>query len=202
MNIEEIDALQAEADRLQQQAKLILPQLAEARRRYAVTKTDSDRTRFESIRDESSALRAKLGAIVDVMIAATGLPPQLFQIIDRLDAEADYSQIPRRNLTQDQIATTADLDSLLPQALDALRHLLPSGWVEEESPELSRLDHLSKPESILSLTKALRPTVNFPRYIGSGKRSMLAMTICPGILLTTILRVQPLSHRWSNLARN
>jgi hypothetical protein len=161
MNVEEIDALQAEADRLQQQAKLILPQLAEARRRYAVTKTDSDRTRFESIQDESSALRAKLGAIVDVMIAATGLPPELFQIVDELDAKADYSQIPRRNLRQDHIATTADLDSHLPQALDALRHLLPSGWVEEESPEVSRLD-LSKPENILSLTKGLRPDSELP----------------------------------------
>jgi hypothetical protein len=72
------------------------------------------------------------------------------------------SHLPRRNLTQEQIATTADLDSHLPQALDAIRRLLPSGWVEEESPELSRLDHLAKPESILSLTKGLRPESELP----------------------------------------
>jgi hypothetical protein len=102
-----------------------------------------------------------LGEIADAMISAAGLPPELFQIIDELDAQVDYSRLPRRNLTHDQIATTGDLDSLLPQALDALRHLLPSGWVEEESPELSRLD-LAKPESILSLTKGLRPVSELP----------------------------------------
>jgi hypothetical protein len=77
MNAEELDALLAEANRLQQQAKLLLPQLAVARRRYAVTKTDTDRSRFKSIRDEAAALSAHLGEIADAMIAATGLPPEL-----------------------------------------------------------------------------------------------------------------------------
>jgi hypothetical protein len=134
--VEEIDTLQAQADRLQEQVKLLLPRLAEARRRYAVRKTATDRTRFESIREEASMLEAKLGAIVDAMIAATGLPSELFQAIDELGAETDLNRLPRRNLTKDRIAATADLDSLLPEALDAVRRLIPPGWVEEQPAEL------------------------------------------------------------------
>ena len=162
MDPEELDKLLAESNGLQEQVKLLLPRLAEARRRYAVTKTDTDRSRFESIGDEASALSARLGKIADAMIAATGLPSEFFQILDELDANSDYSHLPRRNLTQEQIATTADLDGHLPQALDAIRRLLPSGWVDGESPELARLDHLAKPESILSLTKGLRPDSELP----------------------------------------
>ena len=55
-----------------------------------------------------------------------------------------------------------DLDSLLPKALDAVRRLLPPGWVEEQPPELCRLDNLAKPDSILSLTKGLRPESELP----------------------------------------
>jgi hypothetical protein len=134
MDPEELDKLLAKSNGLQEQVKLLLPRLAEARRRYAVTKTDTDRSRFESIGDEASALSARLGKIADAMIAATGLPSEFFQILDELDANSDYSHLPRRNLTQEQIATTADLDGHLPQALDAIRRLLPSGWVDGESP--------------------------------------------------------------------
>ena len=159
--MEEIDTLQAQADRLQEQVKLLLPRLAEARRRYAVTKTATDRTQFESIREEASMLEAKLDAIVDAMIAATGVSSELFRTIDELDAETDLSHLPRRSLTEDRIASTADLDSLLPKALDAVCRLLPPGWVKEEPAELCRLDNLAQPDSILSLTKGLRPESEF-----------------------------------------
>ncbi|MGH7046807.1 MAG: hypothetical protein ACREE2_10540 [Stellaceae bacterium] len=162
MNAEKADALKAEADRLQQQFRLILPRLAEARRRYVVTKTAADRARFEAIQDETSALSANLDTIVDAMIAAADLPPELLRIIEGLGSEIDPKHLPRRNLTEDQIATTGDLDADLPEALELVQRLLPPGWVEEEPADLCRLDHLAKPESILSLTKSLRRESELP----------------------------------------
>ena len=160
ISVEEIDALQAQANRLHEQVKLLLPRLVEARGRYAITRSATDRTQFESIREEASMLKAKLGSIIDAMIEATGLPPELLQTIDELDAKPDLNSLPRRNLTEDRIASTADLDSLLPKALDAVRRLLPPGWVEEQPAELCRLDSLAKPDSILSLTTGLRPEIS------------------------------------------
>ena len=169
--MEEIDTLHAQADRLQEQVKLLLPRLAEARRRYAVTKTATDRTQFESIREEASMLEAKLDAIVDAMIAATGLSSELFRTIDELDAETDLSHLPRRSLTEDRIASTADLDSLLPKPWTRfVGFYLLAGSRKSQRNSVVWIISPNPTASFFSLRVCDR-RVNFPRCIASGKRS-------------------------------
>jgi hypothetical protein len=64
--------------------------------------------------------------------------------------------LPRQNLTVDQVESTADIDALLPDALDRIESLLPNGWLDEEPREASRMAALLEPEAFLSLTKGSR----------------------------------------------
>ena len=155
MDEEQIAALKSDADGLTGEVDALLRRLAEARRRYAATMTDDDWSRLDTVQMETAALHARFGDIVDAMGTITGLPPELLEKIGELEPGPGQHHLPRRNLTREEIASTADLDEHLPGALDAIQRLLPAGWLEAEPREQCRLDALARPDSFLSVTKCL-----------------------------------------------
>ena len=156
IDTERVAALRSKADGLTGEVDALLRRLAEARRRYAATMSDDDWSRLDAVQAETSALHARFIEIVDATGTATDLPPELMEKIGELEPGPGQNHLPRRNLTQEQIASTADIDEQLPAALDSIRRLLPPCWIEAEPREQCRLDTLARPNSFLSLTKSLR----------------------------------------------
>jgi len=135
----------------------VIPRLAEARRIYAKSRSDEDWDVLNRIQREASEKHeATLLALRNVE-EATGLPEEFFEELAKPEVRSDpVDRTPRSLLTDEKIASTADIDDALPQALDALLKRLPLGWLDEEPAELFRLPigELDRPVSIV---KGVRP---------------------------------------------
>lgn len=140
----------------------MVPQLAEARRKYAHSRSEEDRSALDAVQEEASA---KLAAFDDILAraqAASGLPPELFEHIAEPDLRGDRTDRRlRAKLTADEVEPTACLDDNLASALDTLSKRLPAGWLEQEPASLFRL-----PDAVVdrpfSIVKGFRPESERP----------------------------------------
>jgi len=157
-------ALITETDRREDEVKRLLPTLVEARRRYFASKrTDADRLQLDAVEAEVSAAHERFSDAVKALEDASGIRPEILdQLSSKPEAKQGPDRVPRANLRQELIASTADIDDLLPNALEVVRRLLPSAWADAEPRQPSRLDALTCPGSFLSLTKGLRPESESP----------------------------------------
>jgi hypothetical protein len=153
---------EGEEDRLLTETEALLPRLAEARRRYAMTMSDADWSRLVVVQNEAAAFQANFYEAVGAAGTGIGLPSDVLAKIGELGSAPDGHHLPRRNLTQERTAITGQVDEQLPRVLSGIQRLLPAGWIEADPQELCRLDALSRPKNFLSLTKGLRQESEAP----------------------------------------
>jgi len=89
--------------------------------------------------------------------AASGLPTELFDaVLDEERQPSGQAQMSRDNLRAELVGTTFNLDDALPQAIEHVESLLPSGWLNEQPRSATRIDDLLQPDAFLSLTRGVR----------------------------------------------
>src|SRR5216683_6104033 len=118
---ERLAPLMAEADRIGNELKRLLPELAAARRNYFRSKTDENEKKLDDVQALASELHAQHGKIVEQMQEASGLPDELFAEIEKAELlEGAESRIARDELTADKVESTALVEDHLPAALDQI----------------------------------------------------------------------------------
>ncbi|MBB4263746.1 hypothetical protein [Bradyrhizobium sp. CIR3A] len=149
--IHRIEAIKTKMDPL-------LPKLAAARSAFLTSQTNQNKIVHDALQAEVEALHEESSRLIAELPRASGLPPEAFEEHDPKDDESSGSQnrLERQNLTVDQVETTADIDELLPHALQRIESLLPSSWLDQQPREAARIGSLLDPEAILSLTKNTR----------------------------------------------
>ena len=162
MDIEKLKVLGSAAEETKRNLAPLLSKLAEARRRFATTRTDTDKRHLDIVQAEVRVLSNRFDSIVAEMEAATGLSEEELTALEADKTPHGADQIPRGNLRRETVPTTSNIDEQLPEALDAIYRLLPSRWLDGEDRESCRLSELGEPERFLSLTKSLRRESEFP----------------------------------------
>lgn len=163
MDVEKLAALKKKADQLRAELRPLLPRIAEARRRYATSKTDENRSQLDEVEKRASTLLEQSDEVIKAMEAASGLPTEVLSELAKPQSGDRRDRLPRRSLTVDKVQTTGDIDELLPAALDAIQEKLPKGWIDAEPRELAGLASMTNVEEFLSLTKGLRQQSEFPK---------------------------------------
>ena len=153
--------LKAETDAAEAALRSHLGVLDAARRQFARSKNDENRTVVEAAQAEADVLHNAFAAALERLRGYLGITEE-----DLAEVEAGRTsgmdQLPRAALTADLVEVTADLDATLPQALEAIEALLPSEWLGEEPPNAARLNDLRSSDGVLSITKGLRPESEDP----------------------------------------
>ncbi len=121
MDEAQVHELIATADRLAAEVRSLLPALAEARRRYFQTRDDADLAHLEAVQDEASALQAEFSATIEQM--GELVPPEWPENRNPARAGDPEDRLSPGMLTADQIHTTANVDDIVPDALDAHRRV-------------------------------------------------------------------------------
>ncbi len=161
----EFEDLIARINQIHKQLQPLLPKLAVARHDYMVSQTAENKEALDQIESEALALHKESERLINELPHASGLPPDAFNKADTDEAERHprRDQMLRENLTADRVKSTADIDALLPQALDRIDSLLPEGWLDEEPEAATRIGALMRPDAFLSLTKGLRLESEYSR---------------------------------------
>ena len=142
--------LTSEAEQLESEVKLLLPEVADARRRYAVSESEDDRVRMVAVEKKLQDVHARLGELVKEMESVSGLSPEVLEAIDKPQLDEGENRVPRGTLTADKIKTTSEIDEILPVALEAIERLLPVDWLKAVPEPSCRLDALAEPGNFLS----------------------------------------------------
>ena len=153
----EFEDLTYRIDAIGAKLKPLLSKLAAARNAYYTNPTAQNEIVLRAIDAEARALHDESSRLIEQLPAASGLPPEIFEERDEnSDARQRKNQLPCESLTVDQVESTADINALLPEALERIESLLPSGWSDDQPMEAARIGSLLDPESFLSLTKSTR----------------------------------------------
>lgn len=154
--------LKEELDTSLDRLRAYLGVLDASRRRYARSRSVEDRTAMDVAQAEADRLQNTFAEALQALRDHMGITEEdLAELEDPRDTA--MGQLPRAALTADEIDPTADLDAMLPSALEAIESLLPARWVEAEAPDSARLDELFGPDGMLSITKGLRPESEAPK---------------------------------------
>lgn len=162
IDLSEALAFLPELEAAQAAVEEMVSHLAEARRAYATSRSDTDRCRLDQVQEEA---RARMMALEDLLARAqaeSGLPSEIFAEMERPDLRGDRTDRRyRATLTADQVEPTACVDDNLVQALEAMVARLPAGWLEQEPADLFRLPDtlVNRPFSIV---KGFRPESELP----------------------------------------
>ena len=160
--LEVADRLKGEVDKALARLQAHLSVLDAARRRCARSRSFEDQADMHAAQAEAERLQDAFEGALQTLRDQLGITAE---DLEELEAERDtgMGQLPRAALTADEIDPSADLDSMLPSALETVESLLPAGWIDMEAPESARLDELFSPEGMLSITKGLRPESEIPK---------------------------------------
>ncbi|TBZ21004.1 hypothetical protein [Rhizobium leguminosarum] len=137
----------------------VLLRLAEARRAHLKEPTVASRATLDTAQEQATELHIEYSRLVALLPAATGLPPEELELLveeSRSDRTGE-NRLLRETLTTDEIVPTAEIDDYLADALERVKSILPSGWLEEQPEEVARIDALAGQDAYLSLTKGVRP---------------------------------------------
>ncbi|MEH3123037.1 MAG: hypothetical protein PGN16_13850 [Sphingomonas phyllosphaerae] len=161
----------------------IIPSLADVRRRYASSWSDTDKAEHDRVQAEADRRFAAFQETLKRIEEATGLPPEFFEELAETELPGDRTDRRARSmLTVEEVEPTGCIDDHLPSALDALVRRLPPGWLEEESPDLFRLPAAAVDRPV-SIVKGFRPESERPgghrlRQMVQVARDFLAGNSC------------------------
>ncbi|QEX15431.1 hypothetical protein FRZ44_07150 [Hypericibacter terrae] len=155
--------LAEQAKLLQEEIRLLLPSLAEARRKYSRSKSDVDRIELERIQNFAGELLATNNAVGRELEQASGLSEEILRAIETQNLPGDgENRLLRGDLIEQRVAVTGIVETHLAEAIDAVTRLVPSGWLQHDSEISHRIDRLIDGSDCLSLVKGLRSDSEFP----------------------------------------
>jgi hypothetical protein len=160
-NVQAVFRLKEELDVAEASVRALIKVLDAARRRYARTRSDEDRAAMDAAQAEAERLHNAYAQLVQRLQKRSCITAEELAK-NEADRASGMDQLPRSALTADKIKSTADLDALLPRALEAIERLLPAEWIDEEAPNFARLDEVFCSDGVLSITKGLRPESEKP----------------------------------------
>jgi hypothetical protein len=139
----------------------IIPALHDARRKYAKFRSVETEKALSEVQDEAERRREAFTQALRRLEAASGIPPEVLDEISKPRRTGDkYNRISRSQLTVQGVQATADIDSLLPNALEALLAKIPGDWLDQEPETMFRpIDLLQG--GPMSIVKGIRPESEF-----------------------------------------
>jgi hypothetical protein len=154
--------LVARARALQEEVKRRLPELAEARRRYARAFREEDRAELDHIEASVGDLSTRFKDVVDEMSKASGIPEEPLEALGEQGwREGAENRLARKDLVVGEVAITSMVETRLGEALQELLRLVPAKWFDTESGRDDAVG-LAQGKSCLSLVKGLRPESELP----------------------------------------
>lgn len=152
----------AEVENLEQGIRALLPRLAEARRNWFRSRSDADARTLEAIEAQAGALHARQKVVSEEMQRLSGIPEEVFEALEDAQVRGNADdRIFRDDLTVDKVESTANIDKVLPTALEGVLRLVDPKWLRAERSEQHRLSEITA-EQPLSLVKGLRRQSEFP----------------------------------------
>jgi len=134
------EELLAESKSFGREFDALLPALAAARRTYMRAGSEADRIEMERLESLGADLALRHGPLYDRLKAASGLPVEVLEAIDRPQVQLDSkSRMRRENLQINEVETTGFMDRHLAGAVEKVERLLPAGWADEQSEVPHRL---------------------------------------------------------------
>lgn len=159
---ETFDRLIAEAKRLADELKTLMPTIAATRRAYVRSRTPEDRAEMERIRALADDLVARHGALYDGLRQASGLPGEVLDALDKPNVPSDaQGRLLRKDLVEDSVGITGFVEDQLPDAIERVMALLPEGWADLDADISHRMQPLIDGTECLSLVRGLRPESEF-----------------------------------------
>lgn len=160
----QFDELKHQVETLTARLRPKLVELSVARNTHFNKPTPQTELELDAVQEEVAKLHGEISDLIARMPAASGLPLEMFeQSTDQTPRQERRSHRPRANLTAELVDATADIDDVLPRALDMVESLLPSGWLSSQPRELSRIGSLIEHDAFLSMTKGIRLESELPR---------------------------------------
>jgi hypothetical protein len=160
---DDVWALMARARALQEKMKGRLPELAEARRKYARSRREEDRLELDRVEASVGELFARCKDAVGEVSKASGIPEEALEALEERGwHEGAEDRLSRKDLIDGKVAVTGLVETRLSEALEELSRLVPRDWLDEE-PGNDGSVRLAQAKDCLSLVKGLRPESEFPK---------------------------------------
>ncbi|MEW5995704.1 MAG: hypothetical protein AB1744_15095 [Candidatus Zixiibacteriota bacterium] len=151
----------AQLDELQSELRAYLPRLAAARRHYEEFKSETAEQELDACQRHAEGLQARFNEALDNWRHALGLTEEELEQLTNEDSDApDYSGMTRSDLTQDKVSVTGNIDSALPSAIDKIRSIFPSAWLDEDENN-GRTGEPYENGLGISLVRGVRPESEF-----------------------------------------
>jgi hypothetical protein len=152
------EELLVESESFQREIDALLPVLAASRRNYMRTRSEADRVEIERLEKLGADLASRHASLYDRLKAASGLPQEILEALDKPQVPLDAkNRMQREDLQMAEVKTTGLIDHHLAGAIESVERLLPGGWADEQAEISHRLDALFNGTECLSLVKGLRP---------------------------------------------
>jgi hypothetical protein len=156
------ESLAAQAELIKAQLQASARQLGEARQSFARSKSEADRRRLAERQAAAEALSEEFERLVQEMGEALDLTSEQIEALGQpARPPGRLADLQRSELTQDKVPPTALIDDLLPAALDRVKGLLPSGWLDADGLPGVSGKPLAGTDTCLSLVRGLRPESEF-----------------------------------------
>ena len=145
--VKKLDYIDAEIEGL-------LPKLSALAKQVFVTNpSDSDRAEFKTITTRFLELNSTMGSLLKEADEVAALDPKLQVILKQQSRQTPREfKVLRRHLTDKYVTSTAQIESILPEALNNVLAHVPKTWVAKESKKQGyRLsaDFLNSPLSLV-----------------------------------------------------
>ncbi|MBU1334471.1 MAG: hypothetical protein KJ944_11715 [Alphaproteobacteria bacterium] len=138
------------------------PALAAARVAFFRSKSDSDLEVMETLEGRVQAMNADLEQLAVELRGASGLSEAELATLDSIsdgkpNPDNREMRVRRADLTVDRVESTADIDSLLPVALERLEAIVPAAFLEGQADVPHGMEPIIEGREPLSLIKGIRP---------------------------------------------
>jgi hypothetical protein len=146
------EELLVESESFQREIDALLPVLAASRRNYMRTRSEADRVEIERLEKLGADLASRHASLYDRLKAASGLPQEILEALDKPQVPLDAkNRMQREDLQMAEVKTTGLIDHHLAGAIESVERLLPGGWADEQAEISHRLDALFNGTECLSL---------------------------------------------------
>jgi hypothetical protein len=155
-------ALIAEAKKLGEEIKTLLPLLISARKNWLRSRNETDGQTLEAIQAQADTLVARHKFVIEETQRLSGVPEEVLQALEKAQIRGDSDdRIFRDDLAANRVDPTDDIDRFLPTALEGILRVVDPSWLQSDIGEQHRLPEITTGEP-LSLVKGIRRRSAFP----------------------------------------
>lgn len=161
--VDRVDEILEELALLDSRIDSLLPEFsALAKRAYAKNGARSDQVDFENLGRVLLDLNSKMGALLDEVDKLAETDARLKGVLEaRKPLRRREFRVARRDLTDDLVRSTEEIESVLPEALVNVMRIVPSGWLAAEAQNgrfRLQADSLAGLQSLIGTTRVRRPS--------------------------------------------